>query len=196
LLTAAERAFFGVLENLLEDRYRIFPKMHLADLLAPTEELPDTARLQRLEQLPKVPLDFVICDAADFSLLAVVMLDPEIGPDSGPGRRQNELDRVLTEIGLPVIRLPLKETYRSEEVKIEISRSLFIRWRDDTHAEDEIAQDSTDYGRCPVCGSPFVKRLASRGKFAGRYFLICARYPQCKHLRLLKETSPMANFGN
>lgn len=33
---------------------------------------------------------------------------------------------------------------------------------------------------CPECGSPMIKRVAHRGKFAGRSFWGCSQYPDCK----------------
>ena len=33
--------------------------------------------------------------------------------------------------------------------------------------------------RCPNCGSTMNIRLAKRGRFAGKQFLSCSKYPQC-----------------
>lgn len=37
--------------------------------------------------------------------------------------------------------------------------------------------------KCPRCGSPMIKRLASRGRNAGGFFWGCTRYPGCKGTR-------------
>lgn len=46
----------------------------------------------------------------------------------------------------------------------------------------EEAQPATDGGAqaCPRCGSPMVRRVATRGAKAGQAFLGCSRYPDCR----------------
>jgi len=39
---------------------------------------------------------------------------------------------------------------------------------------------------CPECGSPRMPRRVNRGRHAGRYFLVCQRYPTCQQLQPLK----------
>ena len=39
---------------------------------------------------------------------------------------------------------------------------------------------------CPECGSPMIKRVAHRGKFAGRPFWGCSHYPECKGVLSIK----------
>ncbi len=36
---------------------------------------------------------------------------------------------------------------------------------------------------CPRCGSKLVQRTAKKGALAGKTFLGCSKYPQCKYLR-------------
>jgi len=35
---------------------------------------------------------------------------------------------------------------------------------------------------CPACSSAMQKRRANNGAQAGRWFWVCAGYPQCKNL--------------
>lgn len=39
---------------------------------------------------------------------------------------------------------------------------------------------------CPECGSPRTPRRVNRGRHAGRFFLVCQRYPACQLLQPLK----------
>jgi ssDNA-binding Zn-finger/Zn-ribbon topoisomerase 1 len=34
--------------------------------------------------------------------------------------------------------------------------------------------------RCPKCKSKMIKRLAKQGKYKGKYFYGCSRFPRCK----------------
>lgn len=36
---------------------------------------------------------------------------------------------------------------------------------------------------CPRCGAQLIQRTAKKGSFAGKTFLGCSKYPQCKYMR-------------
>lgn len=45
--------------------------------------------------------------------------------------------------------------------------------------------DQTDFPPCPQCGRPMVLRMAKAGKNAGKQFLGCSGYPDCKGVKNL-----------
>lgn len=45
---------------------------------------------------------------------------------------------------------------------------------------NKVQKEVADYGKCPECGSPLVKR---RGPYG--FFLGCSSYPKCKYLKSL-----------
>ncbi len=50
----------------------------------------------------------------------------------------------------------------------------------DQTADSNVEKSETAQIVCPRCGGPMVKRLAARGKNAGRYFYGCANFPKCR----------------
>jgi len=56
------------------------------------------------------------------------------------------------------------------------------------HSKQTNRSDQTDqkeFPPCPQCGQPMVLRTAQKGKFAGKQFLGCSTYPECKGVRQL-----------
>jgi hypothetical protein len=53
-----------------------------------------------------------------------------------------------------------------------------------------VSPNRSALGNCPECGAAYVKRQAKTGKYAGKFFLACSNYPQCKNLRLIKTHPP------
>lgn len=33
---------------------------------------------------------------------------------------------------------------------------------------------------CGVCGAPMVKRRSQNGPYAGKYVMVCSKYPECR----------------
>lgn len=44
-----------------------------------------------------------------------------------------------------------------------------------------------DESLCPQCGSPTVIKIARKGRYRGRSFLGCSRYPACRGIRNLND---------
>ena len=49
------------------------------------------------------------------------------------------------------------------------------------HRSDQT--DQTDFPPCPQCGKPMVLRTAKTGQSAGKQFLGCSGYPDCKGVK-------------
>uniref|UniRef100_UPI0009FFCCA4 topoisomerase DNA-binding C4 zinc finger domain-containing protein n=1 Tax=Pleomorphomonas koreensis TaxID=257440 RepID=UPI0009FFCCA4 len=52
------------------------------------------------------------------------------------------------------------------------------------------------FNGCPKCGAPMRKRLAKRGKFRGREFMGCSRYPRCDGIRALGDVEDAPTAPN
>src|SRR6185295_18008345 len=73
LLTQAERSLFGVLSEVVKDRYFIFAKVRLADLVW----LPKgtESRQSHFNRVQSKHIDFVICDRSSIRPLLCIELD-------------------------------------------------------------------------------------------------------------------------
>jgi len=108
LFRPAERSFLGVLEQALGERYRVFGKVRLADVLLVRGAVGKT-RQAAFNRIKSKHLDFVICAADDLSILFAIELD-----DLSHARRQQRdsfVDRALEVAGVPLYRFPAKSGY-------------------------------------------------------------------------------------
>ena len=200
LLTAYEQSLLDALNRVLGDRYSVFAKVGLANILSTDPELPDRALGSARERIERENVDFVICERDGTDILGVIQLDPYTHQPDGRRRHETFIDTSLKAAGVPVVEMPIKDTYSEQELRIEITRSMVLDWGDHTAAvsqfddsispEKPVAQPGVpSFGECSKCGSPLQIRQARQGKFAGKHLLVCSRYPVCKNIRLIKDHS-------
>ena len=196
LFSAVHLSVLDMLERALDDRYRVCSNVRLTDVINVSAGLSRKQRLSALKRLPSSRLDFIICEKQDSFILGAVLID-EASNESGEVHVQQEaaLDRFLESMGIPVCRLSSQRDYTMEDIRIQMSRTLFLKWKYDPSEEGVIGgggsaeKKESPYGDCPACGRPFVKRRARKGTYAGKYFLTCSNYPVCKYVRLIKDPS-------
>ena len=202
LLTTYEQSFHRALLRVLDDQYQVYPKVGLATILSIDPELPDRSLGAARERIEREIVDFALCERDGTGILGVIQLDPYTHQPDGRRRFDTFIDQALKAAGVPVVRMPIKENYSEQELRIEITRSLVLNWGTDRSGgkpmiSDVEAQKSvrdtegSALGNCPSCGSPLQVRQARTGKFAGKHLLACSRYPACKNIRLIKEDSAM-----
>lgn len=200
LLTAYEQALLSTLSRVLDDRYCVFAKVGLANILSTDPELPDRALGSARERIERENVDFVICETDGLGILGVLQLNPHTHQPDGRRRHETFVDMALRAAGVPVVGMPIKEKYSEQELRIEITRSLVLDWGTPASAGRQADGGTTSeafetkpgaasLGACPDCGAPLQVRQARQGKFAGKHLLTCSRYPVCKNIRLIKENS-------
>lgn len=196
LISSNQRSVLSLLEQTLDEHYRVFSKNRLQDVVRVNSELLPGQRQAALNRLPSEPLDLVICEKGNTAILGVVLLDgEEASPENGRVGRETDVDRVLAAAGIPVVHLVASKAYSLDDIRIEVSRTIFLKWKKNIAAQPpepsqyKGVRKNGVFGSCPVCGAPFVKRRARKGAYAGKYFLACLNHPQCKHVRLIKDDS-------
>jgi hypothetical protein len=105
----AEASFFLVLRQVIGDTHVIFPHVRLVDLLW----LPRQAgnRLSLLNTVTAKHVDFVLCDARTFSPQLVIELDDSSHDRADRQERDEYVDQVLKDAGLPLLRVPASFGY-------------------------------------------------------------------------------------
>lgn|GEM_PF-6760249 len=200
LLTAYEQSLLSALMRVLDERYLVFAKVGLANILSTDPELPDRALGSARERIERENVDFVICEKDGCGILGVIQLDPYTHQPDGRRRHETFIDMALKAAGVPVVGMPIKEKYSEQELRIEITRSMVLDWgsqpsmagRKNRVAESQASgpkSDLSSLGDCPDCGAPLQVRQARQGKFAGKHLLACSRYPVCRNIRLIKDHS-------
>src|SRR3982751_745135 len=75
LLTAAERSFFGVLQQTLGNDYLLFTKVRLADVVRPLKGLGRKRWQSAFNCIQAKHVDFVLCDPGTLRVVGVIELD-------------------------------------------------------------------------------------------------------------------------
>src|SRR4051794_34817425 len=75
LFSAAERSFFGVLEEVFARDYYILGKVRLADVIKPRKGLSNSQRTSAQNRINSKHIDFALCDLGTRPIICVVELD-------------------------------------------------------------------------------------------------------------------------
>lgn len=199
LFTPAERSFLGVLEQALDEQYRVFGKVRLGDLVKPAKGLSKSKRTTALNKINQKHLDFVICSATNLAVVGVVELDDQSHGREDRAGRDVFVDQALAGSKIPVARFSAKQAYAIPEVRMKLREALKL---DIGTAESSlsiaealpapttyniaastgISQGEEKAPVCPKCAAVMVKRQAKNGPHAGKLFWACSTYPKCRQV--------------
>jgi hypothetical protein len=122
LLSLGEHAFWPALCLAVGDRYSLFTKVRLLDLV-------DHPPLQRgqpnwFKKIRGFHVDFVLCELVSLAPLLVIELDDR-SHRSDRGVRNDQLkNAVLAAAGLRILRVPTAQAYSPDELRELIGRSV------------------------------------------------------------------------
>lgn len=204
LFTPAERSFFGVLEQALDSRYRVFGKVRLGDIINPAKGLTASKRTTAQNRINQKHVDFVVCTAADLALIGVLELDDQSHGRADRAGRDEFVDRALTMANIPVVHFSAKKGYALQEVRARLAEILPAAANPDiTPTVQEVivpvhtapvaimksasVQSEPTAPVCPKCAAVMVKRQAAKGSHAGKWFWACSAFPKCRQLVAIGE---------
>jgi len=206
LCSPAERSFMGALDKIVGERYRIFAKVRLADIIHVQRGLSASARQSAFNRISRKHLDFVICDSRDLSIVGAVELDDKSHRKTGRQERDQFLDKALEAAGVPIFRVKAKSTYSIKEVSSDLDSafkmSMGVQSEDNQVSIDAMqvsdekqineTTDNSNAGTaapvCPKCGGELIERLATKGQYAGQKFWGCSNFPKCKFTKKAEQT--------
>jgi len=117
LFSAAERSFLGVLDQAVGPGYRVLGKVRLADLAKVKGGLNKSARQGALNRVAAKHLDFIVCRAADLSVVCAFELNDRSHASQRAQTRDDLVAQVCRTIGLPLVAVPAKQAYSVQEVR-------------------------------------------------------------------------------
>lgn len=123
LFSHSERIFFGVLEQVLGSDYKVFGKVHAADLLEPRDRVVRQAALSRITGKH---VDFVVCDAEDLSIIGVIELGDNSRHRYSRRKRDAFVDSAFASAELPVLHFPATAPYTLSAVREAIRQQFNI----------------------------------------------------------------------
>lgn len=123
LMTKAENDFFVVLKESLQDRYQIFPQVHLSAVLDETKVKGQNWKAAFIHINGK-SVDFVVCDRANARPLLAIELD-DFSHDAEDRRsRDVEVERIFENANMPLLRFRDYKTMSREAIATLIENAL------------------------------------------------------------------------
>ena len=117
LFTAAERSFLGVLDQAVGDRYRVFGKVRVADVIRPAKGIDKGQRAVLFNQIKAKHLDFVLCDPKTLDIKGAVELNDSSHASKSRSARDELLQRAFKNAQLPLLMVPARRSYSVNDVR-------------------------------------------------------------------------------
>lgn len=123
LLTKAERSFYEVLSLAVKNlNVQLFVKVRLADLLYLPKGTDN--RQKHINKITSKHVDFVICGLHNLDPVIAIELDDSSHQQANRVARDEFLEKALRDAGLPLLRVPAKESYNVQELASKINSIL------------------------------------------------------------------------
>jgi very-short-patch-repair endonuclease len=193
LFSPAERSFLGVLERAVGDKCKVLGKVRLADVISPISGLSKSDRQKAFNRIGSKHVDFALCKKDDLSLVCAIELDDRSHKKSDRKSRDDFLENALNAASIPFIRFPARASYNVQEVRAEIAKATGLDVQSLSDGPGSMPASGGEAAQgdptrtCPKCASPMVLRKATSGKYAGKRFWGCSRYPECKTVLPVKD---------
>jgi Protein of unknown function (DUF2726) len=177
----AEASFYRILQEVIDDDLLIFPKTSLKEFIS----IADQGNYQtHLNKIDRKHVDFLICDSKTLQPVFAIELDDSSHRRAERGQRDTFIDTVFSGVELPLVRIPVRATYKGEELEVLLKNALEkrqIRIASQENAKRFSAVENNP-PLCPKHGIPMVLRTAKHGSSAGEKFWGCPNYPQCREI--------------
>ena len=117
LFTPAERSFLGVLDQAVGEKYRIFGKVRVADVIKPLKGLPRPRYKSAFNRISSKHFDFVLCDADTLKVLFAVELNDKSHKRKKRAARDQLLNDICRVVEMPLVTFDAKASYSIVEVR-------------------------------------------------------------------------------
>jgi len=121
-LTRAEHECYDALVEAVGVEYRIFAQVHLPTLVDHTVRGQDWRAA--LAHINRKSVDFVLCDNAYLSPKLAIELDDKSHERPDRQERDREVERILREAGVPLLRLENRGSFNPNELAQKIKETL------------------------------------------------------------------------
>jgi very-short-patch-repair endonuclease len=214
LCSPAERSFLGALDKILEKSYRVFAKVRLADIVDIQKGLSASARQSALNRISGKHIDFIVCNANDLSIIGAIELDDKTHRAKGRQERDQFLDKTLEAAGVPLLRIKAQSAYSIKEITSSLDSAFNISGEVQPR-DNQISADATENSGeklddkamdpltnetleslCPKCGGELVKKVSTKGQYAGQKFWGCSNFPKCKFIKKEEQTQSLVPESN
>jgi hypothetical protein len=186
-LSPSELAFYKILCLVIPKEFVIFTKVALKDIFFVTEKDRSKHSIYH-NKISKKHVDFLVCNASTMKLVCGIELDDSSHARQDRVIRDDFVNQVFKNAGLPLIRYTNKRSYVLSEVEekletiIQSTKVEPVNLQTPIVEKIEVNENSTSSPICPKCQTPFVLRAARSGKNIGKQFYGCSNYPKCREI--------------
>ena len=124
LFSAAERSFLGVIDQAVSDKYRVFGKVRVADIITPAKGMNRKNWQIAFNKISAKHFDYVLCSKDKLEVIAVIELDDKSHNSKKAQRRDSLLENACNSAELELIRFKAKSSYQVQAVREQIETSL------------------------------------------------------------------------
>lgn len=122
LMSRAEHEFFDILVEVVGNQYYVFPQIHLSTIL--DNKVVGQNWRGAFRHIDEKSVDFVICDKAYIKPILAIELDDRTHEREDRKGRDGEVERILNESGLSLLRFGNNGSFNTEEIKRSILEKL------------------------------------------------------------------------
>ena len=122
LMSRAEHEFFDILVDITKDQYHVFPQIHLSTIL--DNKVVGQNWKGAFRHIDEKSVDFVICDKAYIRPLLAIELDDKTHVREDRKIRDVEVERILNEANLPLLRFENHGSFNKEEIRRVVFEKL------------------------------------------------------------------------
>ena len=124
LFTAAERSFLHVLDQAISDKYRVFGKVRVADIIAPTKGMDRKDWQIAFNKISSKHFDYVLCSKDKLDVIAVIELDDKSHETKKVKDRDSLLQNACSSANLILIRFQAKSGYQVTSIREQVHVAL------------------------------------------------------------------------
>ena len=184
LFSPAERSFYGVLNQAVQNEAIVFGKVRVVDVLNPSKDQSRSEWQKAFNRISSKHFDFVVCAADTLFVRAVVELDDKSHTKGKRADRDRFIEKACETAGLTLHRVKASSAYNVGEIR----SMLFPPLPSEPDTEPSVVEPSIVLAEkenerfCPKCSSVLVKKVASKGEHKGTEFLACSSFPKCRYI--------------
>lgn len=124
LFSPDDRVFYEALKEAVGDKYEIFGKIRVADIVLPKKgSSRDDARLA-FSPIAGRHFDFVLCDKKNLAVTCAIQLRDKTNPARQAEDQKRPLQSVCEAVALPFVRFDIKADYSIPEVREKLLNAL------------------------------------------------------------------------
>lgn len=122
LITRPEHEFFNILVEILGNKYHVFTQVHLPTIL--DHKIVGQNWRAAFSHINGKSVDFVICDMEYIKPLLAIELDDKSHESEDRISRDSEVERIMNEAGMTLVRFENHGSFNKDEIKKTILEKL------------------------------------------------------------------------